>query len=134
MSLTLQQAQRAVAAAVEKAEALGVAISVAVCDRGGHLMAFARMTNAGWAGVYGAQGKAVASAATGAPSGRIPPDLVVMQRINTLSGDRMIYAKGAVPIVVDKAVIGAIGAGGATAEQDEECAAAGAAAVAGGNH
>ena len=52
-----------------------------------------------------------------------------MQRINELAGDRMIFSQGAVPVVLDGELVGAIGAGGGTAEQDEACAAAGAAAV-----
>ena len=54
-----------------------------------------------------------------------------MRRINDLSGERMIFSQGAVPIVVDATLVGAIGAGGGTAEQDELCAAAGAAVLTG---
>ncbi|WP_425409808.1 GlcG/HbpS family heme-binding protein [Hyphococcus sp.] len=129
MPISLTEAKQAVEAAIRKAEELDVLISVAVCDEGGHLLAFSRMDGAGWAGVYGAQGKAVASAATGAPSGRIPPDLTVMRRINELAGDRMIYAQGAAPIRLEGRVVGAIGTGGASAEQDEICALAGADAI-----
>lgn len=105
---------------------MNIQISVSVCDAGGHSVAFSRMDGAGWATIYGAQGKAIASAATGSPSGRIPADLPVMQRTNELSGDRMVYSQGAVPIVIAGQLIGAIGTGGGTAEQDEECAIAGA--------
>ena len=127
--MELETANRAVAAAMLQARQMNIAISVAVCDDGGHPVAFARMDGAGWAASYGALGKATASAATGSPSGRIPPDLHVMQRINELAGDRMIFSQGAVPVVLDGELVGAIGAGGGTAEQDEACAAAGAAAV-----
>lgn len=129
MPLCLTQANEAIGAALRKAAEFNVLISIAVCDEGGHLLAFTRMDGVGWASVYGAQGKAVASAATGAPSGRIPPDILVMRRINELAGDRMIYAQGAAPIRIGGRVVGAIGVGGATAEQDEACAAAGAEAV-----
>lgn len=125
----MNQANDAIEAALCKAVELNVLVSIAVCDEGGHLLAFSRMDGAGWAGVYGAQGKAIASVATGAPSGRIPPDILVMRRINELSGDRMIYAQGALPIRVGGRVVGAIGAGGATAEQDEVCAIAGVEAI-----
>ena len=127
--LTLQQANEAIAAAIRHALQLGIRISVAVCDEGGHPVALARMDGAGWAATYGALGKAAASAATGSRSGRIPSDLHVMGRINELSGERMIFSQGAVPIVVDATLVGAIGAGGGTAEQDELCAAAGAAVL-----
>ena len=64
MSVTLQEAQTMVAAAIAKAEELDIKINVAVCDAGGRLVAFARMDGAIWAGVYGSQGKAVASVAS----------------------------------------------------------------------
>ena len=69
MALTLAEANRILEGAVAKAEELGIKVNVAVCDDGGRLKAFARMDGAGWAGMYGSQGKAVASAATGRASG-----------------------------------------------------------------
>lgn len=130
MPLTLAEANTAIAAALRHAEQLHTRISVAVCDAGGRPLAFARMDGAGWAGAYGAQGKAIASAATGAPSGRIPADLPVMIKIAEHSGGHIIYAQGAVPILRNGAIIGAIGAGGAlSAQDDEDCARAGAAAI-----
>jgi glc operon protein GlcG len=41
----------------------------------------------------------------------------------------MLPARGAVPVVKAGEIVGAIGASGATAEQDEQCAQAGAAAL-----
>ena len=41
------------------AEQLGIKINMAVCDEGGHLVAFQRMDGAIWAGTYGSQGKAL---------------------------------------------------------------------------
>jgi glc operon protein GlcG len=126
VTISLLQANEAIATAIQCAETMNIRISVSVCDVGGNLLAFSRMDGAGWATIVGAHGKAIASAATGSPSGRIPADLPVMQRTNELSGNRMVYSQGAVPIVIDGQLIGAIGAGGGTAEQDEECAIAGA--------
>jgi uncharacterized protein GlcG (DUF336 family) len=47
----------------------------------------------------------------------------------TAMGGRMVPARGAVPVVKSHERIGAIGASGATAEQDEPCAQAGAASL-----
>src|SRR5260370_18808805 len=69
MSLTLEEANRIVRGAVAKAAELNIRVSAAVCDTGGRLVAFQRMDNAIWASAYGSQGKAVASAAFGRPSG-----------------------------------------------------------------
>jgi len=129
MSLTLAQAQLAVSAAISHARERGIAVCVSVCDSGGRLVAFARMDESNWASVYGAQGKALTAAATRCNSGSIPPDSVVMRRIASLEGDNMIYAKGAVPLIRDGVLLGAIGVGGADAERDEDCAVAGAKAL-----
>ena len=129
MTLTLAQANKAVEAAICKAQELDIRICVAVCDAGGRLLAFSRMEGAGWASIYGSQGKAVTSAATGVPSGRIPADLHVMQKIAEHEGGHMIYSQGAVPIIRSGCVMGAIGAGGGTGQEDEDCAAAGEAVI-----
>ena len=129
MTITLANANEAIVAALHAAAKNDIKVSVSVCDVGGQLLAFSRMDEAAWASVYGAQGKAIASAATGSPSGRIPADLPVMQKTNELSGNRMVYSKGAVPIIIDGKLAGAIGVGGGTGEEDEECAIAGAAVL-----
>ena len=71
MALTLEEANRIIEGAVAKARELNIRISVAVCDAGGRPLAFQRMDNAIWASAYGSQGKAVASAAFGRPSGEL---------------------------------------------------------------
>ena len=87
------------------------------------------MDKSNWASIYGSQGKALTSAATGYNSDGIPPTSNVMQRIAELEGNNMIYAKGAVPISRDGILIGAIGVGGGNADDDELCAQTGADAV-----
>src|SRR2546429_8529840 len=71
MPLTLSEANQVVHAAVTKAQEMNIRISVAVCDAGGRLVAFNRMDGALWAGAYGSQGKAIASAAFARPSGEL---------------------------------------------------------------
>ena len=65
MALTLEEANCIAHGAIAKAVALGIKINVAVCDTGGRLLVFQRMDGAMWAGVYGSQGKAIASASSG---------------------------------------------------------------------
>ncbi|QEH97681.1 GlcG/HbpS family heme-binding protein [Gluconobacter thailandicus] len=119
----------ALQAALQKARQLEIAVCVAVCDAGGRLISFARMDGSNWASIYGCQGKALTAAATRCRSGGIPPDSVVMNRIAELEGSRMIYAQGAVPLIRDGILLGAVGVGGASAELDEACALAAAEAV-----
>ena len=71
MAVTLAEANRIVEGAIAHAQELNIKINVAVCDAGGRLIAFNRMDGAIWAGVYGSQGKAVASAGFGRPSGEL---------------------------------------------------------------
>jgi glc operon protein GlcG len=127
MPLTLMEANRIIAGAIAKAGELGIKISVAVCDAGGRLMAFQRMDNAIWASVYGSQGKAVASAAFGRPSGELTEraDHPTPRGIAAAEGGHMIMGQGAVPIIRDGVIEGACGVGGGTAQQDEDCALAG---------
>ena len=71
MALTLEEANRIVAGTIAQAAEFNIKVNVAVCDAGGRLIAFNRMDGAIWAGVYGSQGKAVASAGFGRPSGEL---------------------------------------------------------------
>ena len=127
MNVTLEEANRIAAGAIVKAEEIGIKINVAVCDGGGRLVAFQRMTHAMWAGSFASQGKAIVSAAFGRPSG----DLTERANHPTLrgsvaaEGDHMMLGQGAVPIIRDGITIGACGVGGGTAEEDEDCARSG---------
>jgi glc operon protein GlcG len=127
MALTLEEANRIARGAEAKARELNIRISVAVCDAGGRLVAFQRMDNAIWASAYGSQGKAVASAAFGRPSGELAERAAqpTPAGIAAAEGGHMIMGQGAVPILRDGVVEGACGVGGGTAQQDEDCARAG---------
>lgn len=127
MALTRAEANRICDGAVAAAEKLGIEINVAVCDGGGRLMAFQRMDAAIWAGAYGSQGKAIASAAFGRPSGELAEraDHPTFRSIQAHSGGAMIFGQGAVEIRREGAVIGACGVGGGTGQEDEDCARAG---------
>ena len=127
MALTLAEANRIIAGTIAQAEEFNIKVNVAVCDAGGRLIAFGRMDGAIWAGVYGSQGKAVASAAFGRPSGDLQDraDQPTPRGIAIAEGGHMIMGQGAVPITRNGAVEGACGVGGGTSQQDEDCARAG---------
>ena len=124
MALTLEGANRIIAGAIAKAAELNIRVSVAVCDAGGRLLAFQRMDNAIWASGYGSQGKAIASAAFGRPSGELSEraNHPTPAGIAAAEGGHMIMGQGAVPIIQDGVILGACGVGGGTAQQDEDCA------------
>jgi uncharacterized protein GlcG (DUF336 family) len=129
MALTLAEANRIIEGAIARARELNIKISVAVCDAGGRLIAFNRMDGAIFASVYGCQGKAVASAAFARPSGELQEraDTPIVRGIVAAEGGHMIPSQGAVPIIRNGVLEGAVGVGGGTAQQDEDCARAGAA-------
>ena len=96
---------------------------------GGESFAFSRMDGASAVSATVAQGKAAASAGFGRASGALQADSPVIQAIIATMGGRMLPARGAVPVYKAGELVGAIGGSGATAEQDEQCAQAGAAAL-----
>ena len=124
MALSLEEADRVVRAAVEQAALMDIRVSAAVCDAGGRLVAFQRMDGAIWASALGSQGKAIATAAFGRPSGELSDrwNTPIIQGIVRAEGGHMIPSQGAVPIVRNGIIEGACGVGGGTSEQDEECA------------
>jgi len=124
MGLTLEEANRILRGALAKAHELNIKISAAVCDAGGRPVAFQRMDNAS---AYASQGKAVASAAFGRPSGEMAEraDMPALRGLAAAEGGHMIMGQGAVPIIRDGVVEGACGVSGGTAQQDEDCSRAG---------
>ena len=100
---------------------------MAVCDAGGRLVALNRMDGAIWAGAYGCQGKAVASAAFGRASGELAEraDQPTPRGIAVAEGGHMIMGQGGLPIIRNGLIDGACGVGGGTSQQDEDCARAG---------
>ena len=90
-------------------------------------MAFNRMDGAIWGGVYGSQGKAVASAAFGRTSGELQEraSTPIISGILKAEGEHGIPSQGGVPIVRDGVLEGACGVGGGTSQEDEDCARAG---------
>ena len=130
--LQLAGAEAVIAAARRKAESMKLAVNIAVVDDGGHLISFARMDRARPASAPTAMTKAVTAATFRAPTGTVPvggePDLLLnisLQNAAAASGGKLTTLKGGVPIVVKGEVIGAVGVGGATGEQDAEIAKAG---------
>ncbi|MDP6549627.1 MAG: heme-binding protein [Dehalococcoidia bacterium] len=127
MALTLAEANRAVEGAIAREQELNIKINVAVCDAGGRLVAFNRMDGAIWGGMYGSQGKAIASVAFGRASGDLQTnaDTPIIRGILVAEGGHGIPSKGALPIIRNGVVEGAVGVGGGTAQEDEDCARAG---------
>jgi uncharacterized protein GlcG (DUF336 family) len=127
MALTLAEANSIVEGAIAAATEMGIKINVAVVDAGGRLLAFNRMDGAIWAGSYGSQGKAVASVAFGRSSAELQErsETPIIRGILAAEGGHGIPSQGGLPIIRNGVVDGAVGVGGGTGQQDEDCSAAG---------
>ncbi|MEK7777964.1 MAG: heme-binding protein [Chloroflexota bacterium] len=130
MSLTIARAEGIIRAGRATAEKLGVKVSIAVVDDRGDLVAFARMDGARFMTVAISQGKALASALFGQPSGVLAERAgsPVFQSVIQMNQGRVVFGQGAMPITEDGHGIGAVGVSGATSQQDEDVAKAGLAA------
>jgi glc operon protein GlcG len=126
--LTAEGAQRALRAAEKEATRTGMKLSIAVVDAAGHLLAFHRMDNARLISIDVSIGKARTAAYLRSPSKALE-DMINGGRAALVAIDGITPVQGAVPIIVDGVVVGAIGASGASAAEDELAAKAGAAAL-----
>ena len=129
-TLTLDGAKKVVAGAVDyarKNNAPGAAI--AVVDDGGNLIAVERLDGTFAAGALISIGKARTAAVFKKPTSFFE-DIIKKGRTPMVALNDFTPLQGGVPIMMDGQIVGAIGvSGAASAQQDEEIAIAGAAAV-----
>src|SRR5690349_10417129 len=122
--ITLEQALAYIEAGREEASRQGLAVSFAVVDAGGHLVAAQRMDRAPWITPEVALGKAWTAAAWGTPSaaqGEKMKELHAFSAaISTATHGRFTPQIGGLPITDGDTVIGAMGASGGTGQQDED--------------
>ncbi|TVO58579.1 GlcG/HbpS family heme-binding protein [Denitromonas halophila] len=127
--LTLHDVKQIAAAAETEALANGWAVSIAICDAGGHALWLQRMDGAPLMSAAVAPEKARTCVLTGKPS-KVFEDMVNKGRFAALAMP-VVPLEGGEPIVVDGAVIGAVGVSGVTAGEDAQVARAGVAALGG---
>jgi len=129
--LTLEGARRAIAAAEAEARRNKAGGIIAVVDDGGNLMALERLEGTFAAGARVSIGKARTAALFRKPT-RFFEELINKGRTAMTAVEDFTPLIGGVPIVIEGQIVGAIGVSGAnSAQQDEELALAGAAAVTG---
>ncbi|HZP77226.1 MAG TPA: heme-binding protein [Pseudolabrys sp.] len=120
LRLTLEGAQTLIDAAVAAAKQMQVPQCIAVVDDACNLLAFARMDGSRVLSVLSAQRKAKTAATTGKPTGELPADVEIKLAVAT--DGEMVNLKGGLPVIVDGQVIGGIGIGSGTGDQDREIA------------
>ena len=134
VQLNLAGAEAILAGAKKKAEEMKLKVNIAVVDDGGHLLAFARTDGARPASGYTAITKATTAATLRRETGPLPsPSADIdrtllnlsLQNAAEASGGKITTLHGGVPVVVEGQVIGGVGVGGGSGEQDAEVAKAG---------
>jgi uncharacterized protein GlcG (DUF336 family) len=121
--LTADGAWKLLNAAAAKAREMSVPQCISVVDAGGHLLAFLRMDGAFVLSIETSLRKAMTAASYGEPTGNLREGIDLKLAIAT-EGKR-INLPGGLPVIVEGNLIGGIGVGSGTGDQDRQVAAAG---------
>lgn len=127
--LTLEDVRRVAQAAEAEAQKNSWAVTIAVCDEGGHLLWLQRLDGAPPVSAHIAPGKA-RTAAMGRRESRVYEEIINQGRTSFLSApaiDAML--EGGVPIMAQGHCIGAVGVSGVKSIEDAQIAKAGIAAI-----
>lgn len=130
-----ETASRIVAAVHAEAVRRSVLVSAAVVDAGGNLVAFGRMDGAEIAGPVLAVDKAftaVANRLATSELGHLAAPGGELFGLHANAGGRFVIFAGGVPLVAGGEIVGGVGVSGASADDDEACARAGAAVLGAG--
>lgn len=121
--LSLDLALALLARVRTEAEARDLSLASVVVDGSGHVLASQRMDGAALGAMRLAFGKAFTAASWGTPSGEFGESTQPGGEDwgwNTTDARVVVYA-GGIPLLVDGDLVGAVGASGGTAGEDEEC-------------
>ncbi len=133
--LTTAGAKEMLAAATTKAEDIGIAVTVAIVDSGGHMLVLERMDGGRFHTVHSSTTKAVTAASNKRPTttkGAQGQDLDTLHAIGlslAAGAQRWTAMEGGFPILVDGECLGGIGVSGGDWQQDQDIAAAAVEAV-----
>ena len=120
--MNLSLARSLIAAARAEAEHRGLRLAIAAVDAGGHLVAFEWMDGVEWVAADVALGKAYTAAAFQTASEELAERSeavpLLAQSIVTMTGGRFVPQKGGLPVVVRGVCVGAVGASGASGDDD----------------
>ncbi|WP_434051038.1 MAG: heme-binding protein [Roseibium sp.] len=125
--LTHQGALAVLMAAVEKAEAVGQPQCIVIVDANGEVLAEIRMTGAKFLSRKSALAKALTAASIGNETLSVPEG--VRTGIGLATEGKVTGLPGGLPIRLDGVLLGGIGVGSGSGEQDIEVARAGLAAI-----
>jgi uncharacterized protein GlcG (DUF336 family) len=125
--ITLEQAKKAVEAAIAEATKNNWRLAIAVTSNGGNLVHFSKMDNTQFGSIAIAIHKAKAAATFKRPTKAFADAIAAAPgNVALLSLDGMIASEGGIPITnAQGQMIGAIGCSGATGAQDGQACTAG---------
>lgn len=133
--LTTAGAKQMLAAAIAKAEDIGIAVTVAIVDAGGHMLVLERMDGGRFHTVHSSTTKAVTASSNKRPTttkGAQGQDLDTLHAIGlslAAGANRWTAMEGGFPIMVDGECLGGIGVSGGDWQQDQDIATAAVEAV-----
>ncbi len=114
--LAYDGAALALAAAIGKAREIGAPENVSIVDAGGNLLAFGRMDGARFLAQHSSLAKARTAASLAMPTGQMPVQFGLDLALAT--GGQSTNLPGGLPIIFEGDLLGAVGIGSGTAEQD----------------
>ena len=132
IDITLEIAEKALRAAQAKANELGSPMTVTIVDEAGRLVLSARGDGTGFFSTDTSKAKAMAAANFKKPNSELAKMVAqggFWSIVPTVLQGQLLPTLGGTPLVRGGRVIGGIGCGGGTGEQDQECADAGAKAI-----
>lgn len=121
-SITLDAANELLQHALNEGKKLGVALSVAIVDAGGHLKVFGRLDNAPLLTVDMATNKAWTASAFGQPTHAWNQWISDPQLAPVVQTPRLVAVGGGYPIIFNGQVIGGIGISGGSYIEDRNIA------------
>jgi len=133
--LTTGGAKTMLAASIAKAEEIGIAVTVAIVDAGGHMLVLERMDGGRFHTVHSSTTKAVTASSNKRPTttkGAQGQELDTLHAIGlslAAGTGRWTAMEGGFPIIVDGECLGGIGVSGGDWQQDEDIAKAAVEAV-----
>lgn len=129
LKLTHEGALKMLRAGIAKAREMKQPQCITITDDGGHLLAFVRMDGAKVLSIDSSRKKAMTAASARIPTGQTNPTNEIKLALAT--DGKLTNLLGGLPVIVDGHVIGAVGVGSGTGEQDLEVAKAAIAALPG---
>jgi uncharacterized protein GlcG (DUF336 family) len=120
LKLTHEGALKMLRAGIAKALEMQQPQCITITDDGGHLLAFVRMDGAKVLSIDSSHKKALTAASARIPSGQT--NVANELKLALATDGKLTNLLGGLPVIVDGHVIGAVGVGSGTGEQDLEVA------------